>query len=189
MNTTKKKEIEFYSRGRGLVVGIEPPAVHFDARGERVESGGSVADFGLGNGFFTTDDPDVADHLRSCESFGTDFWETGSEVGGIKPTVADAVIAISEAAVAHDAEALETVIHEEKATHNRAEVLGAAQAALANVRTVLSAGVPRTEPEVVAAEASADPGARPAETTEAEAAAASAATEGSETKTKTKAKS
>jgi hypothetical protein len=151
--TDKKKSskvTKFYSRGHGQRVTLKSPEVRYDERGNRIEIGGTVAEFD--NGFWETDDSELADIMREREGFNLDFFEEGNEPGALKPSEPDALAAIIEATAAQDAEKVETVLAEEKATHNRPAVIGAATTALANVRKAIEAGVPNSEDRVVADE-------------------------------------
>ncbi len=159
---SEESKFQFYSRGVNFCVGLVPARVHYDDHGQRVETGGVVADFAP-DGRYETDDPEVAEKLRAAESFNVDFHEFGNEPDAIKPTLPDAIKSLTEASVANDAAAVESLLQQERATHNRAEIVGAAETALANIRKLNEVGPSYTEPEVVAEEAVADPGARPAE--------------------------
>lgn len=159
---SEESKFQFYSRGVNFCVGLVPAQVHYDDHGQRVETGGVVADFAP-NGRYETDDPEVAETLRSKESFNLDFHEFGNEPDAVRPALPDALKTLAEASVANDANAVETLIQQEEATHNRPEIVGPAETALANIRKLNDVGASYTEPEVVAEGAVADPGARPAE--------------------------
>lgn len=82
---------------------------------------------------FTTDDPEIIDHLRGIEEFGTSVWEEGAQPGEAKPTVAEQIRDITRAAVKGDALTIGAVIEVEKAKHNRKVVLLAAKEALQEI--------------------------------------------------------
>jgi hypothetical protein len=151
MATAKKTTTRFYSRGHAQTVTIRSPEIAYDDHGHRIEKGGEIADFAP-DGWFETDDPEVVEILREREGFNLDFFEEGNEIGAIKPTESDQIEAIIEATAAEDDEAIQQVLDDEKAGHNRPSVVGAATAALVNVRKAKDVGTERSNVELAGEE-------------------------------------
>lgn len=155
MAEKKKKVTRFYSRGHAQTVTIESPDIVYDDHGHRIEKGGTIADFAP-DGWYETDDDDIVAVLREREGYNLDFFEEGNEPDAIKPTEGDAIATIIEATAAEDDEAIQKVLDEEKATHNRPTVVGAATAALVNVRKAKDVGTERSNVELAEGEEEGD---------------------------------
>lgn len=82
---------------------------------------------------FTTEDPDLVEWLEGHNLFNVKFWEMGKAPNEAKPTIKTQTDAIMEAMGARDAEALRTLLDEERKNHDRAVVVNAAEAALRNL--------------------------------------------------------
>lgn len=83
---------------------------------------------------------DAVEFLRNHHRYQREdgFHEVGREPGRLLPTVEERVQAIIDAAVSLDAEAVQSVIDEEKADHNREPVIQAGERALEKLRAAVS---------------------------------------------------
>jgi hypothetical protein len=82
-----------------------------------------------------TDDSKVIDYLKNHDDFNSPrgWWLEGSAPDEPKPTRTDQGKAVARAAARGDVDKLRAVLDEERATHNRPDVIASAEEALANI--------------------------------------------------------
>jgi hypothetical protein len=125
----KKNEVTFIARckNQALWVGA-PDAPEYDAIGRRVGNPGKLVEFE--DHRLTTSDPEVIDSIRSTRLFNVSIWQEGEAPNEPKPTIASQLAAITKAVAKQDADGVQAVVEEERATHKRVVVLEAAKNAL-----------------------------------------------------------
>jgi len=102
---------------------------------------------------YRTDDPVIIAWLRSHDAFQFDgpsgFYELVEPVAidDLEPTTADQLQALQEALMRHDPEAAEAVLETEKSTHNRPQVLKAAESAATSLRELIADATGAAAPE------------------------------------------
>lgn len=126
------KPTTFIAKCENLVLVVEPRFPRFNHLGLRIGNDpGKRVEFDRGE--FTTDDPELIEWLRAHRNFNVPsnqgFYEVGNAPDEPRPTIAEQHAAIEGAVAERDVEALEAVVAEEKATHNREVVFAAARIA------------------------------------------------------------
>lgn len=121
----EKGEIVFLSKDPNLRVVRIPQRRRYNERGELEVLPGEVYEFKRGS--FLTKDESVAEWMRNHEKFNSKFYEVGNEPDRISPTLDEVMGQITGAAANGDLIALAEIYDREKATHDRAPVLAAAE--------------------------------------------------------------
>lgn len=148
------KPVTFFSRSPNQRLIFEPADTERNERGRVIKRYASK-DVQFENGMFVWDpkqhDKELLDWLREHPKLNASregaFWEKGAAPDEPRPTMAEQSAAITSAAVAKNAEALEQIIERERETHKRDSVLDLAEVALANVQGEGSDSEPSPEPE------------------------------------------
>lgn len=130
---TKTKPTTFIAKCENLILVVEPRAASYNHLGIKIGvSAGKRVEFQEHE--FTTDDAELIEWLRAQPGYNVPnnqgFYELGNAPDEPKPTVPQQQEAIEAATAAGDLDALEAVVTEEKATHNREVVLASAKIAL-----------------------------------------------------------
>jgi hypothetical protein len=93
---------------------------------------------------YQTADPVIIDWLRGLDLFNfngpSGFWELveSVDVNDLEPTAEDQLRELQDALMKHDPDAAEIVLLVEKETHNRPQVLKAAESAVASLRDLIA---------------------------------------------------
>lgn len=93
---------------------------------------------------YATDDPTIIAWLRTHEKLGhngpSGFYEVTEPVDmdALEPTVDDQLAALQDALMTHDPERADAVLKVEQETHNRPQVLKAAESAVASLRELVA---------------------------------------------------
>lgn len=160
----KKKQIEFYSRGRNFRVIRSHKNRVVTATGSQMDTNPDALTYEFGpHGRLTVHegqdlrpdgawDPetgertmqDAATFLRSRPGFNRDFFEEGAELDRPLPTEKDFSAEVTAATLQLDIPALEGLLEQERATHNREALVDQAESALEQVRSALEAA---TDPD------------------------------------------
>lgn len=82
------------------------------------------------DGRFETSDSEEIEFLRDHKLFNSRFYEEGNAPDEPKPTVKEQLSAVARAIAASDPDAIQAVLDEERATHDRDVVTSAAQEGL-----------------------------------------------------------
>jgi hypothetical protein len=135
--TTKRKpkKVTFMSRFPDLTLTRIPEDYILDARGavigkQKPEPDESPWSYSFDNSILETSDPVAIEFIREHELFNRDIWEAGAAPDEPKPTNAEQMAIISQAAATRDVEAIEALIEDEKNNHDRLPIIQAAEAAL-----------------------------------------------------------
>ena len=148
------KPVTFYSRSPNLRLVFEPEDIQRNERG-RVTDRFAARDVQFEKGMYVwdpqKDDEEILDWLREHPKLNSTresaFWEKGNAPNEARPTLAERQLAITTAAVAKDADALNEIIEDERETHNRDSVIDLATVALEQVTGEGSDSEPSPAPE------------------------------------------
>lgn len=127
---------------RLLREGKEP--LEYDASPWKIQFEGS---------YFRTDDPVLIDWLRGHDKLGyngpSGFYEFAEPVAvdDLEPTAGDQLQALQVALMKHDPEEAEVVLMVEQETHNRPQVLKAAESAVASLRELIAGATGDADPK------------------------------------------
>lgn len=139
------KTFRFISKGAHFCLQHIAPQSVIENGVVKVLEKGHTLDFGspfrttgehLPKGTFETTDPELAAWMREQTSFGTEFWEAGNEPDAIHPSIAELAPLIAKATSELDAGELETLLAEERGTHNRIDVVTMLEASLAQISSL-----------------------------------------------------
>lgn len=137
---TKKKAVTFISRFPDFKLNRLHPEYVYDGRGKilgtDIEEDGSDPDVVFEDTVFTTDDPVLIDFVRDHEEFERNIWEQGAAPDEPEPRFADQMDKIVAATAVRDVDALNEVINEEESTHNRPQIVQAAESAIERIEEV-----------------------------------------------------
>lgn len=95
---------------------------------------------------FTTEDPELIEFVRNHRFFNSQITEEGNEPDRIRPSLRERIDAIMAASAGHDPDALVDIIEDERATHNRVDVIEVAEQALERMAEAVEQANPASEP-------------------------------------------
>jgi hypothetical protein len=150
--TKKQKPITFRSVYPNLQVTVEPGRPQLlDINRNVIQTRTSGRHIQFEANRYETSDPEEIEFLKGHEYFDNPrgFWERGASPREPRPTTKDQLADIARASAKGDAEALEALLSGERQTHNRFEVVIAAEAAVEAVQEVAPKKTKKTA-EVVA---------------------------------------